>query len=425
MIPQPLNFFSSDVFKLFLVFFLSFLIGLEREEWKSLSGKYAFGGVRTYPLIGLIGYCLASLSNGEKFPLAAGFIVIGSLMLLSYWHKIQSSQGSGLTTEMVGLATYLVGALVYHDQVWMASTLVITSLLLLELKSVLEGLAHQFSPEDILTFTKFLFLTAVILPILPNQNFGEFEINPFKTWLIVVAVSAISYSSFILQKIFKDQGGIIVTALLGGAYSSTVTTVALAKQSTRTQHPHRYSGAILMASGVMYLRLALLISLFNPDLGKKLILPFIVLSLVAIVGGLFWSLKGDSSPLISEDNKAHPSQNPLELKAAFLFAFLFILMVIITHYTASYLGRKGLYVLAGIMGVSDIDPFILGISQSAGQSTPLSVAGGAILIAASSNNLIKGIYAFSFSDRQTGKQSFGLLFALAVMGLVPLIFNLI
>ncbi|GBF80770.1 MgtC/SapB family protein [Aphanothece sacrum] len=423
MLSQTMNFIPPEFFKMLLVFFLSFLIGLEREEWKSISGKYAFGGVRTYPLIGLIGYSLASLSSGQMIPFSVGLIVIGSLMFLSYWHKIKSTQTPGLATEMVALTTYLVGALVYHNQFWMASTLVITSLLLLELKSVLEGLTQKFSPDDILTFTKFLFLTAVILPILPNQNFGEFQINPFKTWLIVVAVSSISYGSFILQKICKNQGNIALVALLGGAYSSTVTTVALAKQSTRTNHPHRYAGGILMASGIMYVRLALLIILFNPNLGKELTLPFSLLAIVGVGGGWLWSSRIESPTISLEEKKAYSSRNPLELKAAFLFAFLFVIIVIVTHYTALYLGSSGLYVLAGIMGVTDIDPFILGITQSAGQSTPLSVAAGAILIAASSNNIIKGIYAFSFGDRQTGKQSLFLLISLAILGLIPLIFQ--
>ncbi|MGB5595068.1 MAG: MgtC/SapB family protein [Crocosphaera sp.] len=422
MLANILNFVSPEVFKICLVFFLSFLIGLEREEWKSISGKYSFGGVRTYPLIGLIGYSVASISSHQMLLLTAGFIVIGGLMLLSYWHKVQTSQGSGLTTEIVGLATYVVGALVYHDQFWMASTLVITSLLLLELKSVLEDLAHKFSPEDILTFTKFLFLTAVILPILPNQNFGIFEINPFKTWLIVVAVSGISYGSFLLAKVFKNRGEVAVIALLGGAYSSTVTTVALAKQSVNSPYSYSYVGGIVMASGMMYLRLALLINLFNPQLGKKLTIPFCLLALIAIILGLLWSYRKETIANFSLEEKNQITRNPLELKAAFLFALLFVIIIIITHYTALYLGSSGLYLLSGIMGFTDIDPFILGITQSSEKLTSLSVGAGAILIAASSNNLIKGIYAFIFGDRQTGKQSLGLLLCLAIIGLTPLFF---
>lgn len=410
-----------DVFKIFLVLFLAFLIGLEREEQKSSSGKYTFGGVRTYPLIGLIGYSMAFLSTSQLLPLATGLVVIGGFMLLSYWHKTRSAQEAGLTSEMAGLVTYAVGALVYYGHFWVASTLVITSLVLLELKSALEGLARRFAPDDILTFTKFLFLTIVILPILPNRAFGSFQVNPFKTWLVVVAVSAISYGSFLLQRLIKGRGGVALVALLGGAYSSTVTTVALAKKSTVDRRPHSYAGAISIASGIMYLRLALLVSLFNQGLAKELVLPFGILAVVGVGGGWFWAAKADPVAPSSQESKPYPSQNPLELRAALLFALLFVIMVILTHYTVLYLGNRGVYVLAGIMGVTDVDPFILGITQSAGKSTSLSVAGAAILIAAASNNIIKGIYAISFGDRQTGRQSCCLLFALALLGLTPLV----
>jgi uncharacterized membrane protein (DUF4010 family) len=141
------------------------LVGIEREEQKSSSGKYAFGGVRTYPLIGLIGYGMAFISTNQLLPVAAGFIVVGGFLLLSYWHKTRAFQEAGMTSEMAGLATYLVGALVYYGHFWVASTVVITSLILLELKSVLEGLARRFSPDDILTLAKFLFLTIVVLPM--------------------------------------------------------------------------------------------------------------------------------------------------------------------------------------------------------------------------------------------------------------------
>lgn len=409
-----------DAIKLFLVVFLSFLIGLEREERKLTASHYAFGGVRTYPLIGLVGYALAYLSSGELVPLAMGFAVVGSFLLVAYWHKMQTSQGSGFTSEVAGLTTYLVGALVYSNHFWVATAITIISLTLLELKSTLEGLTQRFSPHDILTFTQFLFLTLVILPILPNRAFGPFQINPFKTWLVVVAVSAISYGSFLLQRGVKGQGGVMLAALLGGAYSSTVTTVALAKRSATDRRPQIYAGSILIASGVMYLRLAVLVSLFNQGLRQMLLLPLGILGLVGMAVGWAWATRGEARPP-GADQGVYPAQNPLELRAAFFFALLFVLMVVTTHYVVIYLGNSGVYGLAAIMGVTDVDPFILGITQSAGGSTPLSVAASAILIAAASNNLIKGIYAFSFSDRSTGRQSLGLLIGLAIGGLSPLL----
>src|SRR5215469_4263655 len=182
------KYLPPEAVKIVLVLFLSFLIGMEREEHKATGGKYAFGGVRTFPLIGLIGYSLALLAGAQLVPLTIGFAVVGSFLLLSYWRKISSS-AAGVTTEMVGLATFLVGALVCYGHFWIATTICVASLLLLDLKTGLEKLAIRIAPNEIFTIAKFLLLTGVILPVLPNENFGRFHINPFKTWVVVVAIS--------------------------------------------------------------------------------------------------------------------------------------------------------------------------------------------------------------------------------------------
>jgi uncharacterized membrane protein (DUF4010 family) len=114
-------------------------------------------------------------------------------------------------------------------------------------------------------------------------------------------------------------------------------------------------------------------------------------------------------------------RNPLEIRAAFFFALLFLAILVATHLAVTYLGRTGVYTLAAVMGVTDVDPFIMGMTQSAGGVTSLKVASAAILIAAASNNLVKGIYAYGWSDRKTGVQSLCLLAALAVAGLAPLL----
>ncbi|MBE9045481.1 MgtC/SapB family protein [Pleurocapsales cyanobacterium LEGE 10410] len=421
MSSQFLSWIPLEAFKLLMVLFLSFLIGLEREEHKIGKG-YAFGGVRTYPLIGLIGYSIAFLSQKQVLPVAIGLAVIGGFMMISYWHKITSSKRVGLTSEMAGLATYVVGALVYHEHFWVASALAIASLILLEFKSFLEGLARRFSAEDIITFTKFLFLTIVILPILDNQKFGIFAINPFKTWLVVVTVSTISYSSFLLQRVIKGKGGITLVALLGGACSSTITTVALAKKSSLDrQNSSSYVGGMIVAAGMMYLRLALLLKIFNPGLAKQLIVPFIILGIIGIVGGFLRSLKKKSTVNPDDVQPTPPKGNPLELKAAFSFALLFIIITMMTKYMINYFGSKGVYTLAAIMGITDVDPFILSLTQSAGQSVPLTVASISILIAAASNNAVKGLYALIFGDRQTGRQGFYLLLLFSFLGLFPLL----
>ena len=399
-----------------LVLFLSFLLGLEREEHKVSTG-YSFGGVRTFPLIGLIGYSMALVSGAQLLPLTIGFLIVSGFMLLSYWHKLTTIATPGVTTEMSGLATFLVGALVCYGHFWIATTLAVASLLLLDLKTALEKLATSIAPREILTFAKFLLLSGVILPALPNHEFGNFHINPFKTWLVVVAISAISYASYVLQKLTKGQGGIVLAALLGGAYSSTATTVVMARRAAREQQPHLFAGGILIACGVMYLRLAALLALFNRQLLSILLLPFLALAAAALAAGWLWSRRADKSAVqVQQENDL---RNPLELVTAILFALLFMAMLVITQLAVTYLGKAGVDTLAAIMGVSDVDPFIMGLTQAAGAITPVKVAAGAILIAATSNNLVKGIYAFALADRKTGLQSLIFLSVLAAAGLIP------
>jgi len=407
-----------EAVKIVLVLFLSFLIGLEREERKTAAGSYSFGGVRTFPLIGFIGYSIALLSGAQLLPVTLGFLVVGGFLMLSYWHKLSQDEAAGVTSEMSGLTTYLVGALVYYDHFWIAMTLSVASLVLLELKTGLELLARRTAPQEILTFAKFLLLTAVILPILPNQEFGPFHLNPFKTWLVVVAVSTISYGSYVLQRVTKERGGVVLTAFLGGAYSSTVTTVAMSRRAAREQRPHLFAGGILIASGVMYLRLAALLMLFNRHLGILLAPSFLVLAAVAIAAGWFWSRRPDA--VASPFKREFEPHNPLELGAAFLFAFFFLAMLVVTQLAVAYLGHAGVRILAAVMGVTDVDPFIMGMTQAAGTLTPLPLAAAAVLIAAASNNLIKGVYSYWLADRKTGIQSLSFLVALAAAGLTPL-----
>jgi len=411
-----------EAVKILIVLVLSFLIGLEREERKA-SGDYSFGGVRTFPLIGLMGYAVALLSRDQLLPLAIGFAVIGAFLLMSYRHKLSAGQSlaepPGVTTEVSGLTTYVLGALVSHGYFWIASTITVLSLFLLERKGVLEGLSKRLAPQEILTFTKFLLLTGVILPTVPNTPFTQFGINPFKTWLLVVAVSGISYGSYVLLALTRQRNGVLLSGVLGGAYSSTATTVALAKKACLQGAAFLFSGGILVASAMMYLRVTFLLLLFNRTLLHMLAVPLLVLGCVAGITGWLWSRLQKQGP--AETGVEVQPRNPLELRSAILFALLFLAVLVVSRLVITHFGNTGIYGLASLTGLIDVDAFILGMTQSAGALTTGSLAAKGILIAIASNNVAKGFYAYAFADRRTGLQSLALLTGMAALSLIPLL----
>lgn len=404
--------------QLLLVFFLSFLIGLEREELKQ-SGRRAFGGVRTFPLLGLMGYAIAYITKGSIPAMAVGFCVVAAFMLVSYWFKQRYSSDAGITTELSGLVVYLTGNLVFFDHLWFACTLVVANLLLLELKDALEGLTERINGEELVTFAKFLLLTAVILPLVPNRELGPFAINPFKTWIVVVAVGGVSYGSYLLQRWAHGRGGVFLSGVLGGIYSSTVTTVVLSRRAATAGRPHAYSGAILTASGLMYFRILILVGVFNRELAGMLLSGFIPLALGACIGGWVWSHQPD--PDGHESAQEPRIHNPLQLRTAFAFALVFMGVLVLTRLAVQYLGRTGVFGLAALMGATDVDPFIMGLTQAAGTATALSVAAQAIIIATAFNNLAKGLYALVLADRVTGRRVALALGLLALAGFLPLL----
>ncbi len=312
----------------------------------------------------------------------------------------------------------MIGALVAHDYIWVSCSLAVLSLLLLDLKRALEGLARRIAPDEIATFAKFLLLTVVLLPIVPNRDYTAFHLNPFNTWLAVVAVSAVSYGSYVLERVTRGRGGPFVSALLGGAYSSTVTTVVLARRAATEQRPRLYSGSIVAASGAMYARLIILLAAFSVPLAARVGPSFAVLALAGMAGGAWWSRRPDAPGTARADPPS--ARNPLQLRTALLFGALFVGLIVLTQLVLQHLGRGGTYTLAAVMGVTDVDPFVLGLAQTAGGVTPLDVAAASVVIAAASNNLLKGTYAWSFARGRTGRDAFVGLLLLAAAGLAPL-----
>ncbi|NCO69388.1 MAG: MgtC/SapB family protein, partial [Acidobacteria bacterium] len=361
--PEIVALVHPEAIKICLVLFLSFLLGIQREAWKAHAGHYIFGGVRTFPLIGLLGYTLALASGGEWLAVGLGLLAVAAFLLTAYRHKLATAEDAGMTTEMTGLLVFVLGAIVSAGQYWIATAVVVVTLLLLELKAGLEQLSQCIPPEETVTFATFLLLTAVILPVVPNRDFTTFALNPYKIWLIVVAVSAGSYGAYVLQRVTGRRGGIQVGALLGGAYSSTMMTVVLGRRSRRDSRPHLLAGSMLLAAGMTYLRVTVLLALFSRDLLALLGGSFLVLGCAALVGGWVWSRRPDGGG--GDLEREHVARNPLELRSAFVFAGVFVAILIATRLVLDRFGSPGIYVLAVLVSPSYIDPFILSLAHSA------------------------------------------------------------
>jgi uncharacterized membrane protein (DUF4010 family) len=410
-----LSHLPPEFFGFVLTLGLSLLIGFEREEHE----PDGIGGVRTFPIIGLGGFLLIAGFPDTAIPFALGLVVMGGLVALSHWHFLKLGE-PGITTEAAALLTFTIGGCAAKNLYWIAIATGIVAVILLHEKRFLEGLATALPRHEMRTLLRFLLLTAVVLPVVPNRDFTPFEINPFKIWLVVVAVSGVSYVSYLLRLWWGEDRGLMLAGLLGGAYSSTVTTVVLSRQSQKREPcAVGFAGAIIAATGMMYVRLWILLLLFAPPLAHRLTILFWAMGITAVITG---ALLARSTPS-DEDCEFDPTVkrrdgNPLEITSAFTFAGIFLVILVATKIVADRFGDVGVLILAVIMGAADVDPFILGLTQTVGVGLSLETAALAVVIAAAVNNLMKGIYAVIFGTRRTGRLSLAVLGALGGVSLI-------
>ncbi len=352
-----------------------------------------------------------------------GLVVLGALVALSYWAGLRTGE-LGITTETAALLTFSLGGAAAHGLYWISIAAGVVAVILLQEKTRLETMAANLPEHELRTAVRFLLLTGVILPAVPNRPYTPFEINPFTICLVVVAVSGISYLSYLLQRYWRREGGLFLAGLLGGAYSSTATTVALARSANQQVWPHAaYVGAIVAATGMMYLRLWALVALFAPDLARELAVVFWMLGLAAIGFGALVGRRraGDAAPSqasSADGDRRRATANPLELSSALTFAGLFLVILVLTRIIAGRFGGTGLLVMAAIMGATDVDPFILGLTQQAAGGPLVAVAALAVVVAAAANNVMKGIYAFGFGPRGVGAPVLLVLVSLAALSIV-------
>jgi uncharacterized membrane protein (DUF4010 family) len=383
----------KDLENFLLVVIFSLLIGLEqRKHHIEIEFESLFGTDRTITLIGIMGFILYLLMPQNLILFFSGGFVIAMLLAIYYYNKIKIKNQWGFTSIIIALITYCLAPLVYLEPKWLVTLIVVTILIFVELKETLFNFSKKFNRDEFIILAKFLIIAAIILPLLPHDPISKgLNISPYQVWLAIVAVSSISYFSYLLKKFAFPNSGIILSAVLGGLYSSTATTIILAKKSKEDSNAVKISAGIIAATATMYIRILILAFIFNAKIAFILLpyfIAFIAASMIMILFLLFKKNKTNDSVLNVES-----VQNPLEFKTALIFGLLFSFFAVLTNFVVAKYGDVGVNVLSFIVGVTDIDPYILNLFQKVEGSLTTDIIFKATIIAAASNNFIKMVYA--------------------------------
>ncbi len=398
------NYIPEAFVRFLLVLVFSLIIGLEqRRHHISENEDLLFGTDRTFTFIGLLGYVLFIANTQSYIPFLAGFLVIGFLLGINYFQKISQHSNYGLTTSILALLTYCLPIMVFTQPVWLVLAFVVVILILTELKPHFISIAKKASEEEYITLAKFIAFAGVILPLLPDQPISaQIPISPYRLWLAVVVVSGISYISYLLRKFVFPDSGIILTGILGGLYSSTATTMIIARHEKEGTIENNAVSAIMVSTGMMYLRIIFLAFLFNTTISRVITIPLLILFVISMLLSKFSLIrKSGIIPIETENKIITGNRNPLELKTAAIFGVLFIFFAVITDYVIKTYGNSGVTTLAYIVGVTDIDPFLLNLLQH--NTIAELIAGMAIINATNSNNLLKMVYAITLGSKAIRK----------------------
>jgi uncharacterized membrane protein (DUF4010 family) len=378
-------------------------------------------------LLALAGALLYRLDPAHMLPLTGGLLALSALLTCYYWQHLGDTDAEGfpnvgLIVPVCNILAYLLGPVSLAEPPWVAIGTTVTAVLFLTARESLHAFAQRIELGEIVNAGRFLLLTGFILPLLPNTPVTDLTtITPRQVWLAMVAVCAVSYASYLMQRYVAPSRAGLLTAVLGGMYSSTATTVVLARRA-RTDRSRAEPGAsrelrtgIVLATSIMYLRLLVVIAVFNRPLAfaaAPYLLSLAVIGL-ALAAALYW---------IGPANEAHAESaslppNPLELGAAAIFALLFIIVSLASSWAVQQYGTAGIYALAAIVGVSDIDPFVLSLAQNGAGQVSVTVGVVAILLATSSNNVLKAVYVVAYSGGSRLKWPVAALVALTACGI--------
>lgn len=397
------EFLPEELVTFILVTLFSLLIGLSQRKitLKREGETTLFGTDRTFTFIGILGYLLYILDpEGMKLFMGGG-LILGVLLGINYYVKQSQFHVFGVTTIIIALITYCIAPIVFTQPSWFYLMVVVTVLLLTELKHTFTELAQRMKNDEMVTLAKFLAISGIILPMLPKENFiPGIDLTPYSIWLATVVVSGISYLSYLLKRYVFHDSGVMVSGIVGGMYSSTATISVLARKSKKAAADDvpEYAAAMLMAVSIMFIRFLILIFIFSKEVFYTVLPYLLIMSLVAAGVGAFIHFRRPKKDKANDVPEEEDSSNPLEFKVALIFAGLFVIFTLLTHYTLIYAGTSGLTVLSFIAGLSDITPFVLNMIQ--GTAVPAIVIAVSTMQAIISSITVNMCYALFFSGRR-------------------------
>lgn len=367
---------------------IGFLLGLERG-WRRRDDPEGsrMAGLRTFALFGLVGGVLGLFGReGFEWVLALGVLACGGLLAVGFLRDERHHDDASITTVAAAFLTVLLGALAVWGYPALAFSAAVVAALLLNLKPTLHGFLQRLSAEEVRATIRFLLISAVVLPLLPNQGYGPYQaVNPYVIWWMVVLISGLSFAGYIAVRLFGEKRGLYMTAAFGALVSSTAITIAFSREAKlRSGSAEVLSSAILLASTIMILRVIVVAVVISPSLFQHLTIVLLPMTVVGFVAVLVNNrgVRGPRSP-------DHKLENPFDLSVALVFAAALALVLLGSHYLEAEFGSKGLLALAWTTGLMDVDAMTISASQMVKQGLGAEVAVTAILCAAIANSITK------------------------------------
>ncbi|NNC40272.1 MAG: MgtC/SapB family protein [Acidimicrobiia bacterium] len=377
---------------------LGAVIGLERQT--SHDGEPDdYAGARTFALYAVLGV-LAGFTADQYGPVTWLFWAFAALALVggSYVFAFKATGDWGTTTEAASFVTFGVGALVWAEEIVVGVALAVGTVALLKAKGQLHSMSRRFSDADVRAAVQFGVITAIILPLLPDETYGPFgAFNPREIWLMVVLVSAVGLAGYLGIR-FKGTGGLVFTGLVGGLISSTAVTLGFARMS-RNQAGIRRSltAGILGASGLMFFRVLILALVVAPAMAEVLAVPLIALGTV-VVGVAVWEWVNASRG--TAGSESFEVKNPLSLSVALQFGALYAAVVFIAKLLLDQFSESALNVVGAVSGINDVDAINLSMANLVNDGLNAEAGASAVLLAVAVNTLVKATLVAGVGDRK-------------------------